>query len=64
MDEALFDEWWARLNDLHGELLGQVMEGITPLDVAKYLDELHEKVDKYDTLEGEIANLKHTINRL
>jgi len=63
MDEALFNEWWGKLNDKHGSILGQVMEGITLRDVAKHLEELQEKADRCDVLEGELANLRHHINR-
>lgn len=64
MDEALFNEWWGKLNDLHGEALGQLIENVTPLDVAKYLDKLHKKAERYNLFKHEIENLKHLINRL
>lgn len=62
MDRAIFDEWWEAL--LKTQIFGELVKGITLRDVTKYLDELHEKVERYDLLKREIATLKALINRL
>lgn len=64
MTRNQFEECWGKIITA---LIKEKSNAITESELSSmrdYFDELHGKVDRYDELEGEIVNLKHTINRL
>jgi len=59
-----FDACWDKIILVLIEEKPDTITAVELTDMVDYLEELHEKADRCDTLEGEIVNLKHTINRL
>lgn len=64
MNQNQFEECWGKVITA---LVKEKSNAITASELSSmrdYFDELHEKAERCDELEGEIVNLRHTINRL
>lgn len=64
MNQNQFEECWGKIITILIQLKPDTITRSELTSMRDYFDELHEKAERCDILEGEIVNLKHTLNRL
>lgn len=64
MNQSQFEECWAKIIAIVVKARPDTITASELTSLNDYFDELHEKAERCDELEGEIVNLKHTINKL
>ena len=64
MNQNQFEECWGKVISILVKIKPEEITASELSSMRDYFDELHEKADRCDELEGEIVNLKHTINKL